>query len=502
MSFRSGQFNIAIIGTGFSGLGIAIKLKEAGYINFRIYERGSEVGGTWRDNTYPGAACDVQSHLYSYSFEPYAEWSRAFGEQGEILDYIRHCVDKYDLHQFIEFNTTISSATFDDQRNVWKATTEEGKTIEANLLIAGHGSLSDPAYPQIEGFESFEGKVLHTAVWDHDYDLTGKRVAVIGSGASAIQVVPAIADQVSKLSVFQRTPSWVLPKPDRTFDAVSKNRFRRFPLLQYLRRQLIYWGAEAKSPAIVYDTPLTPIAQRMGEKHIKSIIKDPEMRRKVTPDYKVGCKRTLLSNEWYPALVKPNVDLITDGVREIRGNTIIDGTGRAVEVDAIVCATGFKVPTEAAPYPITGANGLSINDAWADGAEAYKGVTVSGFPNLMLLMGPNTVSGHTSMIFYFESQFNYIMDMVRQMDAARVASFDVHKHVQDKFNTWLQNRMKKTTWMSACNSWYLTSLGKNTALWPGFSWEYRLQTRKVRLKDYQLTPVEAPRPVSLAESSA
>mgnify|MGYP003700912123 FL=1 len=311
-------------------------------------------------------------------------------------------------------------------------------------------------------------------------------MAVIGSGASAIQVVPAIAEQVARMHVFQRTTSWIMPKPDRGFDADDKARFRRFPFLQYLRRQWLYWGGEAISPAIVYDTPLNHVARRRGLKHIRRAVRDPVLRAQVTPDYKVGCKRTLLSNDWYPSLQKHHVTLVSDGLQEVRANSVVDAKGRETAVDAIICATGFQVPTEAAPYPIIGARGQSINDAWAQGAEAHKGVTVAGFPNLMLLMGPNTVSGHTSMIFYFEAQFNHILALLGLMARRNAQSFDVRKPGQDRFNAWLQKRMARTTWTSGCNSWYLTEGGKNTALWPGFSWEYWRMTRKVRADDYTL----------------
>jgi len=476
---------IIIIGAGFSGLGMAIRLKEAGIENFTILERAEEVGGTWRDNHYPGAACDVASHLYSFSFEQNPNWSRAFGQQPEIFDYIKRCADKYDLRRHVRFNTTVTGASFDENRGLWNVSTADGNTLIGRVVVSAVGALSDPAYPSIKGLDSFTGKLMHTAAWDDDYELAGKRVAVIGSGASAIQVVPEVAKQVDKLHVFQRTPSWVMPKPDRPITAEEQNAFRKSSYKMELRRLSLYWFNELTAPIIISDLGLfKKTAERVAKWHIRKQVADPQMRREVTPDYKIGCKRILVSNDWYPALQEPHVELETDGIARITENGIVTQDGRTVEVDAIVCATGFKVPSKAAPFDTTGRRGLDLNAAWDDGAEAYKGVTVSGFPNLFFLMGPNTGPSHTSVLEFTEQQMDYCLQAVQHMARKRLKFIDVKKQVQDKFNRGIQWRMKYTSWTSGCNSWYLTDSGKNTTLYPGFNWEYRLRLLRFNANEY------------------
>lgn len=477
---------ILIIGAGFSGLGIAIRLKEAGIENFTILERADEVGGTWRDNHYPGAACDVASHLYSFSFEQNPEWSRAFGQQPEILDYIKRCTEKYDLRNHIRFNTTVCGAAFDERRGLWSVATEYGNTLISRVLISAVGALADPAYPSITGLDDFTGKLMHTASWDDDYELAGKRVAVIGSGASAIQVVPEVAGQADKLHVFQRTPSWIMPKPDRPITDREQARFRKSSYRMELRRLSLYWFNEVTAPFIISDLGLfKKTAERVAKWHIRKQVKDPQMRRAVTPDYKIGCKRILISNDWYPALQKDHVALETDGIERITENGIVTRDGRTVEVDAIVCATGFKVPSSAAPFETIGRRGLDLNTAWRDGAEAYKGVAVSGFPNLFFLMGPNTGPSHTSVLEFTEQQMDYCLQAIQHMARKRLKFIDVRKKVQDRFNRGIQWRMQYTAWTSGCNSWYLTDSGKNTTLYPGFNWEYRLRLLRFNPDDYE-----------------
>lgn len=487
------DMHIAIIGAGFSGLGMAIRLAEAGVDNFTILERGSEVGGTWRDNHYPGAACDVHSHLYSFSFEQSATWSRSFGQQPEILDYIKRCADKYRLRDHIRFNTLIVGADFDEDAGIWHIHTDDGQTLTANVVVSAVGALADPAWPRIEGLEEFAGKRMHTAQWDDDYDLTGKRVAVIGSGASAIQVVPEVAEQAGQLTVFQRTPSWIMPKPDRPISEQEQAGFRESPRKLHARRAKIYWINELTAPLIISDFgPFKRLAEGMAKSHINKQVKDPAMRAAVTPDYKIGCKRILISNDWYPALQRDNVELIADGPARITENAIVTREGRTIEVDAIVCATGFKVPSKAAPFPMTGRNGLDLNAAWSDGAEAYKGVTVSGFPNLFFLMGPNTGPSHTSVLAFTEQQMDYTLQAIAHIARKKLRFIDVKKSVQDKFNRGIQWRMKYTSWTSGCNSWYLTDSGKNTTLYPGFNWEYRLRMLRFKPGEYEEVSVKAP----------
>lgn len=480
------DMDIAIIGAGFSGLGMAIQLKKAGYEQVTILERAAEVGGTWRDNHYPGAACDVASHLYSFSFEPNPHWSRAFGQQPEILDYIKKVAAKHDLYRQIRFNTAIESARFDAAAGVWHVHTAAGETLTARVVISAIGALSDPAYPNIDGLDDFAGKLMHTAAWDDDYDLAGKRVAVIGSGASAIQVVPEIQQAAAQLTVFQRTPSWITPKPDRPISATEQAEYRDSFYKLAKRRYRIYWMSELFAPFIISDRPFfKQRAERMARAHIRRQVADPALRETVTPDYAIGCKRVLISNDWYPAIQADNAELVADGPARITENSIVMKDGREIEVDAIVCATGFKVPSKAASFPIVGLDGLDLDTAWADGAEAYKGVAVSGFPNLFFLMGPNTGPSHTSVLAFTEMQMDYITKAIDHMRRQDLKWLMVKKTVQDRFNRGIQKRMQHTAWTTGCSSWYLTDAGKNTTLYPGFNWEYRLRLWWFRPVEYE-----------------
>lgn len=485
---------IVIVGAGFSGLGMAIRLQAAGIDNFTIIERAGEVGGTWRDNHYPGAACDVASHLYSYSFEPNPNWSRAFGRQQEILEYIRWCADKYDLRRYIRFNTVVVSAAFDEATGFWQVHMAGGEVLTARALISAVGALVDPAFPRIEGLNDFRGRVMHTACWDETCTLAGKRVAVIGAGASAIQVVPEIAKAAVQLSVFQRTPSWIMPKPDRAITEEEKVRYRASAFRLAARRLRIYWTNELLAPLIISDlNPLKKLAEKLARSHIHKQVADPALRRRVTPDYRIGCKRVLISNDWYPTLQQDHVQLETDGIDHIGEQAIITGDGRSIPVDVIVCATGFRVPSQAAPFAVTGRAGRALDTAWAGGAEAYKGVTVARFPNLFFLMGPNTGPSHTSVLAFTEQQMVYILQAIQHLRRHRLKFLDVKAEVQARFNRGIQWRMKHTAWTSGCTSWYLTDSGKNTTLYPGFNWEYRLRLRRFRPQDYeQVYPGQEP----------
>lgn len=485
------DMDIAIVGAGFSGLGMAIQLKEAGIENFTILERAAEVGGTWRDNHYPGAACDVASHLYSFSFEQNPNWSRAFGQQPEIFDYIKRTAAKYDLYKHIRFNTSIVKSWFNEDEGRWHAQTADGEELTAQVVVSAVGALSDPAYPKIPGLDDFQGKLMHTAQWDDDYDLSGKRVAVIGSGASAIQVVPEVQKAAARMTVFQRTPSWIMPKPDRPIPEKEQEEYAEHPFKLHKRRFRIYWMSELFAPFIISNKKFFKTqAEKMAKQHIRKQVKDRDFQKAVTPDYAIGCKRILISNDWYPAIQADNAELIADGPAEIKANSIVLKDGREIEVDAIVCATGFKVPSKAAPFQVQGLNGLDMNDAWDDGAEAYKGVAVSGFPNLFFLMGPNTGPSHTSVLAFTEMQMEYIGKAIGHMARNNLKWIDVKKSVQDRFNRGIQKRMENTSWTSGCNSWYLTDSGKNTTLYPGFNWEYRVRLWLFRPSEYREQPAD------------
>ena len=479
---------VVIIGTGFGGLGMAIQLKKAGINDFTILEKADSVGGTWRDNTYPGAACDVQSHLYSYSFEPKSDWSRKFGLQPEIRSYMEGCVTKYQLREHIRFNQEVESATFDKDSGLWTINTKGGDTFEARAIVSATGQLNQPAYPSLKGSERFKGKVFHSARWDHDYDLQGKKVAVIGTGASAIQFVPQIVGKVKDLTLFQRSAAWVIPKPDRPFTGIEQWVFESMPLADRAYRSMIYWKNESRALAFTRFGSLLNIFKWQAKHLAKKKIKDPVKRAKIIPDYPVGCKRLLISNDWYDAINHDNLDVVTDGIEHIEDDAIVTRDGVRHEVDAIIYATGFKATDFLSPMKVTGLNGLDLNEAWNDGAEAYKGISVAGFPNLFILYGPNTNLAHSSIVFMLESQIRYVIQGVRMLLDPGLHYMDVKKQRQSEYSTRIQDKIKGSVWEAGCTSWYKTASGKNTNNWPGFTFSYRFLTGKLELDDYELQP--------------
>ena len=487
----AGELSVLIVGTGFSGLGMGIKLKEAGIESFTILERANDVGGTWRDNNYPGCACDVQSHLYSFSFEPNPNWTRMFARQPEIKAYLQHCARKYALLPHIRFDSEVVRAEYDEAAAMWTVTTRKGELHRANVLVSGMGGLSTPAYPTLKGLENFKGKTFHSADWDHGYDLAGKRVAVIGTGASAIQFVPKVAEKVARLDLYQRTPVWIIPKPDRAISAAERALFRRFPKLQLALRNSIYWMLETRVLGFVINPRLMKLVEREARGHIRRQIADPALRAKVTPDYTIGCKRILISDDFYPAISRANVDVITEGIREVRANSIVAADGSEREVDAIIFGTGFKAQDPMPRGAVFGRGGKDIVEVWKDGAEAYKGTTQAGFPNFYMLMGPNTGLGHNSMVYMIESQIQYVMDALKTMRRERLRSLEVRADVQARYNVGLQEKLGKAVWQSGCRSWYINEAGKNTTLWPGFTFKYREQVRRIDLVDYRQEPAVA-----------
>ena len=465
---------VLVIGAGFGGLAMAIKLDEAGERDFLVVERGSDVGGTWRDNTYPGAACDVPSQLYSYSFAPNPHWSRSFSPQHEIQAYIQGVADRSGTLDRFVFDTNVKDARWDEHQHHWRVRTSAG-TLTADVVVSAAGALSDPKNPDIEGFESFEGEVFHSARWNHDYDLTGKRVAVIGTGASAIQIVPEIQPVVGHLDVYQRTAPWVIPRNDRDYTRLEKLAFRHVPGVQTLYRRAIYWGREAYVPAFTRHPWLATPARKMALANIKKGITDPALRERVTPDYRIGCKRILISNTWYPALQSPNVDLVTDGISRITSTGIVTEDGVEREVDAIVVATGFHTTDLPIAEHLTGRGGVRLADHFAEhGMQAYKGTTVNGFPNLFFVVGPNTGLGHSSMVFMIESQVAYILDAISHLKTHDVVSAEPTAQAQAAFVDDVQRRMKRTVWSTGgCASWYLDDHGRNVTLWPRATFTFR-----------------------------
>lgn len=476
---------VVIIGSGFGGLGMAIQLRKAGIHSFLILEKADRVGGTWRDNTYPGAACDVQSHLYSFSFEPKHDWSRKFGRQAEIHAYMEHCVAKYGLAPHLRFNAEVTAACFEESSGKWVINLRSGERLRSNVLITATGQLNQPAYPSLRGIETFTGKTFHSAQWDHDYDLTGKRVAVIGTGASAIQFVPQIAPKVKSLKLFQRSAAWVISKPDRPFKSWEQALFDRLPLADRAYRSLIYWKNESRALAFTRFDRLLDLFALEARALAWRYVKDPAKRKKLIPDYRIGCKRILMANDWYPALSQDHVDVITTGIERIEKNAVLTADGMRHEVDAIIYGTGFKATQFLSPMKITGRRGLELNDAWRDGAEAYKGISVAGFPNLFMLYGPNTNLSHSSIVFMLESQIHYVLLCLHNLKRAGAVFMDVKPARQQSYVAGLQARLAKSVWASGCTSWYTTASGKNVANWPGFTFAYRHITRRLERGDYE-----------------
>ena len=488
----SHDHDILIVGSGFSGLGMAIRLKQAGMHDFAVLERADEVGGTWQANTYPGCACDVPSHLYSFSFAPNPEWTQTYSPQPEIWDYLRRCADDFGVRPHIHLNCGVESATWVEAERRWEVETTRG-TYRARIVIAGMGPLTEPRIPEIPGLESFEGEVWHSARWNHDYDLAGKRVASVGTGASAIQYVPEIAKQVSELHVFQRTAPWVMPHSNRPITEAERRVYRRVPALQKLVRGGIYGARELLVFGFVKRPRLMGAIERIARRHIRSQIDDPQLIEQVTPDYTIGCKRILPSNRWYRALDKPNVDLITTGVQEVRARSIVDGAGVEHEVDAIVFGTGFHVTDIPAAQRLRGRGGKLLDDVWHGSPRAYFGSTIAGFPNLFFLLGPNTGLGHSSMVYMIESQIAHVMAALRHMSARGAETIEIRPEAQERHNAEIDRRMKGTVWTTGCSSWYLDDTGRNATLWPDWTWRFRRLAAQLRTDDYVLdVPVREP----------
>jgi cation diffusion facilitator CzcD-associated flavoprotein CzcO len=481
------EIEVLIVGTGFSGLGMAIELKRTGRHDFVVLEKASDLGGTWRDNRYPGCACDVQSHMYSYSFELNPNWSRAFAEQPEIWAYLQGVADKYDLRRHIRFDTEFTGARWDEDAKVWHVETGPGDTYTAKALVMGVGALHIPNVPELPGVERFEGKVFHSARWDSRHDLTGKQVAVVGTGASAIQFVPKIADQVESLEIFQRTPPWIMPKADRPISEREHRIFRRVPLVQRLYRDFVYWARESTALGFAVNPKIMKLAQRVAKRHLAHQVPDRALREKLTPDYTMGCKRVLISNDYYPALSRPNVDLVTDGIAEVRENSVVDAAGVEHEVDTIIYGTGFHVIDAFGYLSITGKDGRDLAKEWQEnGIQSHFGITVAGFPNFFFLLGPNTGLGHNSVVFMAESQIRYVAQCLDLL--AKADELEVRPDVQRRFNEEIQRKLSRGVWTEGgCKSWYLDAQGVNRTIWPGFTWRYWMRTKKVRADDFVLT---------------
>ncbi|TXG91741.1 NAD(P)/FAD-dependent oxidoreductase [Rhodococcus rhodnii] len=479
------EVGIVVIGSGFAGLGAAIRLSQAGRTDFVVLERGDDVGGTWRDNTYPGAACDVPSQLYSYSFAPNKQWSRSFSPQPEIQRYIQSVADKYKIRDKHVFGCDVQSVRWDESAHRWKIQTSKGD-FSARFVVSAVGALCEPALPDIKGIGSFEGQIFHSARWDHDSDLAGKRVAVIGTGASAIQIVPQVAKIASRLDVYQRTAPWVLPRVDREYTAAERFAYKNVPGFQKLARLGVYATRETQVVGLAKAPVFMKPIEWLAKAHLRRQISDPVLRGKVTPNFRIGCKRMLISNNYFPALSQPNVDVVTDGIDEVTANAVVAKDGTRREVDAIIVATGFHVTDSPTFEHIYGRDGVPLSETFAKiGQQGYKGTTVSGYPNMFFLVGPNTGLGHSSMVYMIESQINYVVDAMRAIDRYDIGTVEVRRDVQDRYNADLQSALSSSVWMNGgCASWYLDEHGNNTTLWPGFTFQFRDETKKFDLIAY------------------
>src|SRR5829696_4553789 len=462
------EVDVAVVGSGFSGLCMAIKLREAGIEDFVLLERGAEVGGTWWFNTYPGCGCDVPSHLYSFSFAQNPDWTRTYSRQPEIEAYLQRVAEDFNVERSVRLETTVTGE------------------LRARVLVSAAGALSEPRTPDIEGLERFEGTVFHSARWDHSYDVTGKRVAVIGTGASAIQFVPAIAPDVAQMHVFQRTAPWIMPHTDRPISARERRLYRRFPLLQRLVRGGVYSARELLVLGFVKEPRLMKVVELLARRHMDSQISDPELRRKVEPGYTIGCKRILPSGKWYPALGRDNVELVTDGVAEVRERSIVTGAGEEIEVDAIIFGTGFAVTDMPVASYVRGRGGRTLDEHWKGSPRAHLGTTVPGFPNLFMLLGPNTGLGHSSMVYMIESQVAYVMDALKAMRRRDAATAEIKAEAVRDFVDDLDAKMQDTVWNTGCSSWYLDDTGRNATLWPDWTFAFRRRTARFEEREYEI----------------
>lgn len=480
------EVKIAIIGAGFGGIASAIRLLQSGIQDFVILEKAKDVGGTWRDNQYPGAACDVQSHMYSLSYAPKTDWSKRYAEAPEIFDYIQSLISDYQLKSYIQFNQQVITTRYIEDRCTWQIETASGDMLEAQFLIFASGPLHVAQIPKIKGIEHFKGEVFHSSQWNHDYDLTGKNVASIGTGGSAIQYIPEIAPQTQQLYVFQRTAAWVIPRDERQYNALDKRLFAKYDWFRKLHRARLYWSNESRVVPIV-QPQMMKAGQKLAELFIKYQVKDKAIAQKLTPDYTMGCKRILVSNKYFPSFNRSNVELVTDSIQELTADSIITKDGVERKIDCLIYGTGFITDPRIylKSFACYGENGVELKQAWKDGAESYYGVSTQGFPNLFQLLGPNTVLGHNSVIFMIESQVNYILQMIQALERTHADAIVVKDSVQAHFNADLQKQFEGTVWQSGCVSWYQQDGGKNFALWPSYTWKYWLKTHKVNLADYR-----------------
>jgi len=482
------DFEVGIVGAGFAGVIAALRLRKVKRDSFVIFERAEEVGGTWRDNIYPGCACDVPSKLYSISFEPNPNWQRAYSPQGEILDYLKSVIRNNKIEDHIRYDSDMVNFEFVEEFGLWKLTDRKGRATNVRMLILALGPFNRPQIPEFPGLESFRGKTLHSARWDKDYDLKGKRVAVIGTGASAIQIAPAIAPDVAHLTIFQRTAAWLSDRRDKEISLEEQQRYQKYPISQKFWRAFVYWFLELRGLLFMGNQRIYNFFHKRSVEKLEREVKDPETRRKLTPNYKLGCKRILSSDDFYPIFNRPNVTLEVDSIERITPEGILTKTGTPHELDAIIFATGFEVAEFTTDMKIVGRRDRELFAEWKNkGLEAYRGTTISGFPNLAFILGPNSGLGHSSMIHMMESQTNYIMKYLELLEKTGENGFlDLKPDVQRDYNEVLHKDFQKTVWATGCNNWYVNHEGRNTVLYPRLTMNFRRETKDINRQEYEL----------------
>ncbi|MGY1808978.1 flavin-containing monooxygenase [Blastococcus sp. SYSU D00669] len=479
---------VTVVGAGFGGIGMAARLLRAGFADVTVLERSDRVGGVWAANEYPGAACDVPASLYSFSFAPKTDWTRRYPPQAEIRDYLEEVARRSGVLERTRFGTEVVDARFDDARARWVLTLADGATLETDVVVAACGQLSRPAVPAIPGLATFTGTAFHSSGWRHEHDLTGRRVAVVGTGASAVQFVPHVAERAAATTVFQLDAPHVIPKPDRPYGPRLRAAFRAVPGLLALNRAVTYVQYEARALGFTRWPGLMSLIDRQARGHLARQVADPDLRARLQPHGVPGCKRILLSDDYYPALDRPSVDVVTEPITGIRPTAVVTADGREHPADTIIWGTGFRATEFLVPMTVTGAGGRDLREVWRDGAEAHLGIAVAGFPNLFLLYGPNTNLGHNSIVYMIESQIRYVVQAVRRL-AAGARTLDVRPEVQRRSADEVQARITRTVWDRGCTSWYRTESGRNTNNWPDFTFAYRWRTRRFDPADYVVEPV-------------
>jgi cation diffusion facilitator CzcD-associated flavoprotein CzcO len=482
-------YRVVIIGAGFGGIGMAIALQRAGLEDFVVLDRADDLGGTWRDNSYPGLTCDIPSQLYSFSFRSW-RWSRRFPARDEILAYLHALVAEHGLGTRLRFGRGVTAAAFDEGRALWTLTLDDGSTLEATAVVCAVGQLGRPVLPDIPGRDEFAGPSWHSARWKHDVDLTGRRVAVVGTGASAIQFVPEIAKVAGHVDVYQRSAPYVLPKADRPYRDAELTLFDRLPAVRKADRLRIFLYGELLTTGFVLSPKVLAAPMAMWRRQLRTQIADPELRARCVPDYVMGCKRVVFSNDWYPALTRPDVDLVTDPIERIVPDGVVTADGAARPADVIIYGTGFRATQFLTPMQVSGRGG-GLHEAWRDGAQAYLGITVAGFPNFFMLYGPNTNLGGNSIIYMLEGQIGYVLGAIQALNEHGLAWLDVRPDVQDSFNAWVQSASRASVWESGCRNWYTTASGRNTNNWPDHTFLYRYRVRRFDLAAYRIMPVHA-----------